>query len=141
MNELILSYDDVEKACLALAQKIRAEQIPVRRIVAITRGGMLPACILAQYLNIREIHALAIASYDEKGHHAISEKVLPDVPDSDTTLFVDDLVDSGQTAAYVAKNWPHARFCAPFTKLSGALSAQNVPADAWVIFPWETKPL
>ncbi|MGN1063733.1 MAG: phosphoribosyltransferase [Alphaproteobacteria bacterium] len=141
MSELILSYEDVANACLTLAHKIRDKQIPVHRIVAVTRGGMLPACLLAQYLDIREIHALAIASYDAAGHHAISEKVLPDVPDCPETLFVDDLVDTGQTVDYIAKNWPNASFCAPFAKTLGALAAQAIPMDTWVVFPWEKKSL
>lgn len=144
-KEYYISSDTVSKDCKKIAEKLKKTNIKFKRIVAVTRGGMLPACLIAQYLNIREIHTLALYSYNPDGTQgAITTLVMPNVPDEAETLFIDDLIDSGNTAVFLNKNYPNSSLCVAYAKerdVKTVVPATPVPEDAWVVFPWEANPL
>jgi uncharacterized protein len=72
-------------------------------IVAITRGGMIPACLMAQLLNIRDIDALNIEYYAGASKTLEQPFIFPkryDHINSRKVLVVDDLTESGKTLNY-----------------------------------------
>ena len=143
MIDYLLTYEQVADAAEQVASQLTKTDLKIKRLVAISRGGMLPACLLAQYLNIREIHSLALYSYLPDGTQGdITVLVKPDVPDEPETLFVDDLVDGGKTAVYLKQTYPNSSFLPLFSKkLSDdfIVNPSLVPQNANVIFPWELK--
>ena len=143
MIDYLLTYEQIADAAEQSATQIAKNRIKIKRLVAISRGGLVPSCLLAQHLNIREIHSLALYSYLPDGTQGdITVLVKPDVPDEPETLFVDDLVDGGKTATYLKQTYPNSSFLPLFSKkLSDdfIVNPCQVPQNANVIFPWELK--
>ena len=143
MTHYFITYEQVEAAARSAAEAIKKSNHTITRLVAISRGGLLPACLIAQHLNIREIHSLALYSYRPDGTQGdITVLVRPDVTNSPDTLFIDDLVDGGKTARYIKQAYPNASFLPLFSKnLSPDFLVKPtlVPQNASVVFPWEPE--
>ena len=63
-----VTWDQFHRDCKALAWRLAgpgSEPLQWSAIVAITRGGMVPAAIIARELGIRTIETVCIASYHE----------------------------------------------------------------------------
>ena len=141
MSNYFITYEQVDQAALNAVSLIQKQPIKINRLVAISRGGLVPACLLAEYLDIREVHSLSLYSYHPDGTQGdITVLVSPDVPDAPDTLFVDDLVDGGKTAEYIKQNYPNASFLPLFSKKISPdyiVKPTLVPENAFVVFPWE----
>ena len=126
----------------ALAWRLFSDQ-PWQGIYAVTRGGMVPAAIVARELEVRMIDTVCVASYDEK---AQSDAVLLKGPEGDGTgwLIIDDLVDTGRTAQIVRDLLPKAHFATVYAKPAGRPLVDTfiteVSQDTWILFPWDTEP-
>jgi xanthine phosphoribosyltransferase len=113
-------------------------------IVAITRGGLVPAAIIARELDIRLIDTVCMTSYSDD--HAQGEiRLLKDVPGDGTGwLIIDDLVDTGKTAKYVRELLPRAHFATIYAKPAGRPMVDTfvteVSQDTWIYFPWDIEP-
>ena len=119
---------------------------PFRGIVAVTRGGLVPAAIIARELECRVVESISIASYDEERQGAPVVLKRPDAAgDGAGFLIVDDLVDSGVTAGIVREVLPRAHFACLYAKPAGRGMADTwvaeVPQETWLLFPWDTAPL
>ena len=104
-----ISWDQIHRDSRALAWRLDGrgpDDGTWRAIVAITRGGMAPAMIMARELDIRTVDTISVKSYS---HQDQAEAVVLKSPDAgmmgDGTgiLVVDDLVDSGKTLELVRK--------------------------------------
>src|ERR1043165_1416273 len=112
-----VSWDQFHRDARALAWR-RSGAGPFEAIVCVTRGGLVPAAIVARELEIRLIETVCVASYhDYKTQGTLS--VLKGVADSivqigagdgQGVLIVDDLVDTGKTAKIVRDILPKAHF-------------------------------
>lgn len=116
-------------------------------IVAITRGGLAPAGIVGRELGVRVIETVCVASYREetlRGEITVLKEISPrllDRPGSEI-LIIDDLVDTGGTAALVRDMAPGAHFAAVYAKPLGRplvdTFVREVTQDTWIYFPWDT---
>ena len=63
-----VSWDEMHRDTRVLAWRLldMHNASPFKGIIAITRGGMVPAAIIARELEIRVIDTISVASYDEK---------------------------------------------------------------------------
>lgn len=139
-----ISYTKIGERCKEIADSLQDKGI--ERIVAITRGGMVPACILANLLEIKEIHSLSLSSYSENNERGeIRVLTFPSVTDSDRTLFVDDLIDSGSSYKWVKQRFPKSLFVALFSKTSTPkdikldCKTEVMKENLWLEFPWELE--
>jgi xanthine phosphoribosyltransferase len=143
-----VSWDQFHRDSRALAWRLHAAG-PFDAIVAITRGGLVPAAIVARELNVRMIETVCIASYhDYKNQGDI--KVIKGVGSEITSmrgqgkgvLIVDDLVDTGKTARMVRDILPAAHFATVYAKPMGRPLVDTfiteVSQDTWIYFPWDT---
>ena len=136
-----VSWDELHRNARALAWRL-AELGPFEGIIAITRGGLVPAAILARELNIRMIDTVCISSYD---HKDIREtRILKGIEhDGQGWLLVDDLVDTGRTAKVVRDMLPKAHFATIYAKPSGKSLVDTFVTefsqDTWVFFPWDAE--
>jgi xanthine phosphoribosyltransferase len=143
-----VSWDQIHRDARALAWRLD-KQGPGpdgswRAVVAVTRGGMAPAMIVARELDIRVVDTISVMSYD---HQTQSEAVVLKAPDAglvgDGTgvLVVDDLVDSGRTLELVRRLYPKAHFAAVYAKPKGKPVVHTwvteVSQDTWIFFPWD----
>ena len=119
---------------------------PWRGIVAITRGGMIPAAIVARELECRLVETISVAAYDEeRPGEPLLLKPAPAAGDGTGFVIVDDLVDRGDTARLVRSLLPRAHFACLYAKPAGREAADTfvaeVAQETWVLFPWDTAPL
>lgn len=139
-NYLYISWERFHLDTQALASTLK-EQAPFERIVAVTRGGLAPAALLSQMLDIRFVDTLCLASYGDD--HAQSDLVLlkDACPEKGRVLVIDDLADSGKTSHYVRALLPNAYIAVLYAKPVGEPSVDTfvhrVAQDQWIVFPWE----
>ena len=139
-----VGWDQLHRDARALAWRLM-EHGPFKGIVAITRGGMIPAAIIARELECRMIESVSVVTYDDENR---GEPVVIKPPtaagDGTGFLIVDDLVDTGTTARVVRALLPHAHFAAIYAKPAGRPLVDTfiteVSQDTWILFPWDTEP-
>src|SRR3546814_15034223 len=92
-----VSWDQLHRDSRALAWRLVALG-PFKGIAAITRGGLVPAAVIARELDLRLIDTICIVSY-RAAHTQGDMEVLKSVEhDSAGWLMLDYVVDTGQTA-------------------------------------------
>ena len=136
-----VSWEELHRNARALAWRL-AELGPWKGIVAITRGGLVPAHIIARELDIRVIDTVCISSYDDESQR--DARVLkPADGDGAGWLIVDDLVDTGVTAKAVRALLPQAHFATVYAKPAGRPAVDSyiteVSQDTWILFPWDQE--
>ncbi len=142
--EFPVSWDELHRHAKALAWRL-AELGPWQGIVAVTRGGLVPAAILARELDIRLIDTVCVASYDHQNQRE-ARILKPAVSEGDGTgwLLVDDLVDTGRTAKVARDMLPRAHFATIYAKPAGRPMVDTfiteVSQDTWIYFPWDIEP-
>ncbi len=143
-----VSWDQFHRDSRALAWRLSGAG-PFAAIVCITRGGLVPAAIVARELGIRLIETVCVTSYNHTTQGEL--KVLKDIAAAVVScgggagsgvLIVDDLVDTGQTAKVVRALLPRAHFAAVYAKPMGRPMVDTfiteVSQDTWIYFPWDT---
>jgi xanthine phosphoribosyltransferase len=143
-----VSWDQFHRDARALAWRLSGVG-PFEAIVAVTRGGLVPAAIVARELGIRLIETVCIASYNHTTQADL--KILKTVAEGiralggglgKGVLIVDDLVDTGQTAKMVRDVLPKAHFATVYAKPMGRPMVDTfiteVSQDTWIFFPWDT---
>jgi len=143
-----VSWDQFHRDARALTWRLNGVG-PFEAIVCVTRGGLVPAAIVARELEIRLIETVCVASYhDYKTQGEMS--VLKGVSDAianigggkgKSVLIVDDLVDTGKTARIVRDILPEAHFATVYAKPMGRPLVDTfiteVSQDTWIYFPWD----
>ena len=143
-----VSWDQFHRDSRALAWRLMG-QGEWSAMVCITRGGLVPAAIIARELGIRIIETVCIASYDDdkkQGKLTVlkdvaAELIAANSGDGANILVVDDLVDTGATARVVRALLPKAHFATVYAKPIGRplvdTFVTEVSQDTWIYFPWD----
>jgi xanthine phosphoribosyltransferase len=140
-----VSWDQFHRDARALAWRLSSAG-PFSAVVAITRGGLVPAAIVARELGIRVIESVCVASYDydKQGEIKVLKPVSPAIIGTDKgagVLIVDDLVDTGATAKVVREMLPKAHFATVYAKPQGRplvdTFVTEVSQDTWIYLPWD----
>jgi xanthine phosphoribosyltransferase len=143
-----VSWDQFHRDSRALAWRLSSAG-PFEAVVCVTRGGLVPAAIVARELGIRLIETVCIASYTHttQGDLTVLKGVAPAIVTSGGgegtgVLIVDDLVDTGATAKIVRGLLPRAHFATVYAKPMGRPMVDTfiteVSQDTWIYFPWDT---
>jgi xanthine phosphoribosyltransferase len=141
-----VSWDQFHRDARALAWRLAGVNGKWRAIVCITRGGLVPAAIISRELGVRMIETVCVASYHEytaQGELAILKEISPALLEEDGQgiLIVDDLTDTGKTAAIVRAMMPKAHFATVYAKPKGRplvdTYVTEVSQDTWIYFPWD----
>jgi xanthine phosphoribosyltransferase len=143
-----VSWDQFHRDARALAWRLSGAG-PFQAIVAITRGGLVPAAIVARELGIRVIETVGVASYHDYGNQG-ELRVIKDVAPTIAALaggggagvlIVDDLVDTGKTARVVRELLPRSHLATVYAKPMGRplvdTFVTEVSQDTWIYFPWD----
>ena len=134
-----VSWEELHRDTKALAWRL-AELPTFTTIVAITRGGLVPAAIVARELGVRLVDTVCIASYNDRtqGEAEVMKSVSGD---GTGVLVVDDLVDTGVTARLVRNMLPKAHLATVYAKPAGRPEVDTfvtmVSQNTWIIFPWD----
>ena len=138
-----VSWEEIHRNSKALAWRL-SELKPYEGIIAVTRGGLVPAAIVARELDIRLIDTFCVLSYNQKTKGDI--KVLKGssvVNNGEGWLIVDDLVDTGETIKAIRSSLPNAHYATVYAKPSGREQVDTfiteVSQDTWIYFPWDME--
>jgi len=142
-----VSWDQLHRDARALAWRLDGkgpDNGAWKAVVGITRGGLVPAMVIARELDIRVVDTISVKSYS---HQDQREPVVTKSPqmdlmaDGEGILIVDDLVDTGKTLELVRKLFPKAQFATVYAKPKGKplvdTYVTEVSQDTWIFFPWD----
>ncbi|WP_268543489.1 phosphoribosyltransferase [Candidatus Nitrosotenuis cloacae] len=120
------TWDDIESCVTALARKIADKNFKFQSISTVSRGGLVPARLVADRLNIKQI------------------LVDPDTIPGDS-LFVDDIYDTGETFRKMMQRADDSDDIVYATLI--ARKKRNYPkqliygqltdGDEYVVYPWD----
>ncbi|QTA83988.1 Xanthine phosphoribosyltransferase [Desulfonema limicola] len=136
-----ISWEQLHRDSKALAWRL-VELQEWEGIIAITRGGLVPAAIIARELDIHMVDTVCISSYTWQAQGEINI-IKPVDKDGDGWLLIDDLVDTGKTAAVVRNMIPRAHFATVYAKPAGRPVVDTfiteVSQETWILFPWDSE--
>lgn len=142
-----ISWNQFHDDSLTLAKKLKPLG-PFKAICAVTRGGLIPAGIIAYELGIKLIDTLCIESYEDKAQGTvnllkpISEEVMAVTGNHGSNLLIiDDLVDTGQTFQYISRSFYNATYATLYAKPKGFdcvhECVRTYDQHDWIYFPWD----
>lgn len=148
-RDFFLSWDEFQYETKNLIRILREKDVKFDKILAVTRGGLFPAGIVARELGILMIDTVGVSSYHStsgNGDQSVSEiKLLKkhSLEFEQSVLVIDDLTDTGGTMNFLRPLLPNAHFAALFVKPKGENSvdtySRQVAQNTWVRFPWDTE--
>ncbi|GAB3817474.1 phosphoribosyltransferase [Tessaracoccus terricola] len=142
-----LSWDGFGQACRDLAARVRDSGFEPGVIIAVARGGLLPAGALAYALDVDLVDAINVERYTDPGQPAADPVLLAPLLDTESIagrklLIVDDVTDSGRTLGLVTKLLrgfgADVRSAVLYSKPNTIFTADFVWRQTrdWVDFPW-----
>lgn len=145
-----LTWDQFGQASRDLARRILADGFVPEVVVAIARGGLLPAGAIAYGLGVKNCGALNVEFYTGIGTVLDAPEVLPPALDVDflrgkRVLLVDDVADSGRTLALCVKmltdRGADMRSVVIYTKPTTIIRPDYSwkDTDLWIDFPWSAQ--
>ena len=152
MDKTYITWDSFHKDCDITAINIATQNnSQFVYIIALSRGGLVPARIMAETLNPKTFLTLGLKLYD--GQAAGEEVQLtqdinsPEFDRHDRILIVDDISDKGTTLRFaLAHIWrisggAHISTACPYIKKGTSLKpthyCREFPDDEWIVFPFE----
>jgi len=142
--DYVVTWAEVHRDTKLLARKL-LEIGTWKGVIAITRGGLIPAAIIAREMNIRNIDTICIATYDEQDMGEVNMIKTPQSACDENGkgwLMIDDLVDTGTTIKAARELLPHCHIATVYAKEMGRPDVDTfvheVPQNYWVFFPWDT---
>ncbi len=146
VTDIYVTWPEVHRDAKALV-KLLMTLGEWKGIVAVTRGGLVPATIIAREMEIRYVDTLCIATYDGQDKGQVSIIKIPEQASADKGegwLMIDDLVDTGATMKAALEILPHCHVATVYAKSGGMpyvdTYVHEVDQKAWVFFPWDTEP-
>ncbi len=146
-DEVIISWTELQRDAKFLAQSLLSRG-PWKGMIAITKGGLIPAAMIARELDIKLIETVCVSSYegntDGIGQVQKELRVIKMLEgDGDGFLLIDDLVDTGNTARFIREKLPKAFFCMLYAKPEGKplvdLYVKEFEQQQWIFFPWDIE--
>lgn len=139
ISTLSLSWAEIHRDTRILAGML-AELPAFSGIVAVTRGGLVPAAILSRELDIHLVETVCVSTYDDR--EIRDPQVLKSLTgDGAGWLVVDDLVDTGATLQVLRGMLPKAHFATVYAKPKGQplvdTFATVFAQSTWINFPWD----
>lgn len=143
----LLSWDDMYEYGRILAGKIREEHFKPDAIVAIARGGYVPARTLCDFLMVDRLYSVQVRHWGQTGQRSKNAKLWHPLSadlKGKNVLIVDDLADTGQSfdiaLAEVRKHDPKAVKTAALFVLENSKFVPDYYVAMrpwkWFVFPW-----
>lgn len=161
MKKIYLSWHEIESLTQDIIRQLHQDCWKPDYVVGITRGGLVPANLISQYLNI-PMHTLKVALRDNPDCESncwMSE----DAVNKQNILIVDDINDSGATLNWIKQDWQASvagiadqatwdqiwnnnvriavcinNEASAFKSIDySALEINKLENPQWIVFPWE----
>jgi xanthine phosphoribosyltransferase len=165
MNKIYYTWQDIEHHTQEILRQIHADTWRPDYVVGLTRGGLVPANLISQYLGCR-METLKVSLRDhtecESNLWMAEDAFGHEMERPKNILIVDDINDTGATLNYIREDWPSG--CFPdnprWTEVWGsnvrvavlvdnessksgipvsysAVDLNKAEQDSWIVFPWE----
>lgn len=144
----LISMSEVQRLCMRLATRIQDSGYQPDIIVAIARGGLVPARYLCDYLDIMMLTSIKIEHYlagSNRQQEAIIRYPLCVPIENQRVLLVDDVNDSGDTLEVAMQhlrgfNPREIRSAVMHHKLGTQFHvdypARTIIKWRWLVYPW-----
>jgi hypoxanthine phosphoribosyltransferase len=151
VNKVYLSWGDVERLIIGMMPRLQAFNYDL--VIAITRGGIIPAAIIAERLTIQQVLVASVDFYEDKEHDLDWPVFMPFPTDSflrgKDTLIVDDIWDRGKQVVSVTERVKYAGGRSRSAVLHYKPHRSHFPNKApdfyaaetedWIIYPWDAE--
>lgn len=141
-NTIKLSWNEINIAINNILQTIKNRSLSFDGVIGITKGGVIPATLIAEKLNL-DVYLWHFKAKELQYDYADTLNLLH------KPLIVDDILDSGATFQSVSdrmgiletkKEWYYATVSIKKAQLpisNQVIYSAIIPDSKWVIFPWE----
>lgn len=149
----IVDWEQISKSIDKICKDMIMSDVQIDSVVGLSRGGLIPAVMIANQLGVREVYSYGIKSYSNQTRGDIDtyQHVHTDNIKGDNIVVVDDISDRGDTMGYVkrqlcstnTKPWRHKNIhtCTLCIKEHSDFMPTwydfTLKSDEWIIFPWE----
>jgi uncharacterized protein len=150
LSKQYINWSDIERM---VGKLLRQLPQTYDNIMVITRGGMVPACLISEKTNIRNILCAAVMFY-QGNERTSSEPLFLQFPQDSQVygrhiLLVDDVWDTGSTIIAVRDRLVRAGglvdTCVLHYKPRNSHYPDQQPTyyadetDAWIVYPWDPE--
>ncbi|MDX1813642.1 MAG: phosphoribosyltransferase [Candidatus Bathyarchaeia archaeon] len=143
------TWNQIYTMLLSQAEKIRQSGFKLDVIAGVTRGGLTPARILADLLEITDIVTVGVECYasvaETLGEPVLTQRVSADVKDQ-KVLLVDDVADTGKSLRLAREHLrqqgaTEIRIATVYSKPLSLIKPNYYEKETcrWVVFPWDVK--
>ena len=148
----VLTWERFGAATRELARSVVDSGYEPEMVIAIARGGLIPAGALAYAIGIKAAGTLNVEFYSDIEETLPDPVVLEPLLDTDAVigkrlLVVDDVADSGRTLELVLgllrRHTPEVRSAVLYTKPRTIVRPDYSwqETDLWINFPWSSQPV
>lgn len=150
-NDKSLDWDYINNLCKIVVDKINNQNERVSNIIAVSRGGLIPATIISHMLDVERLYCLGLKSY--KGKSKIGGPVIYQEIDKSMLwtmrsntgciLIIDDICDTGDTFKYIRESvidrLDNTRFVSLILKPKCPFTPRyfGQKSHKWIVYPWE----
>ena len=166
MKKIYHTWQDVEAQTQDILRQLHLDSWQPDYVVGLTRGGLVPANLISQYLSCR-METLKVSLRDDEQQETncwMAEDAFGyDSAERKNILIVDDINDSGATLNWIREDWMSSCFATspvwddiwgqnvrvaclydnessrselPVTY--SAVTINKAAEDCWIVFPWES---
>lgn len=144
----LVSWERVQRLALDLAFQIKTAGFKPDLVIAVARGGFVPARLLCDFLQVYELASIRVEHYTQGARRHSTARLKSPLsidPSGMRVLIVDDVCDTGETYHITLE---HVAGFAPAEVRTAALQhkaeanfmpdfiAQRIQKWRWLIFPW-----
>ena len=135
------TYEEMHEKAVKIGQLIKSKNIDFDKMVVVSRGGFVPAAVVAYTLGIQDVDIVSIQSYI---HREAGKAIVHRAPKTDEiVLVIDDIVDKGGTAKALREYMPNMHLAVIYAKPRGLPLAstyvEEITQDTWPVFPWDEE--
>jgi xanthine phosphoribosyltransferase len=161
MKKIYYTWQDVEHQTQEILRQLQRDAWRPDYVVGLTRGGLVPANLISQYLEC-PMECLKVSLRDDNSQPESNLWMAQDAYEGKRILIVDDINDSGATLNWIMQDWQSG--CHPKDKRWKEIWGKNVRVavladneasksklnisystvdlnkaeeDSWIVFPWE----
>jgi hypoxanthine phosphoribosyltransferase len=161
MKKIYYTWQDIENQTQEILRQLQRDAWMPDYVVGLTRGGLVPANLISQYLEV-PMETLKVSLRDDNNQPESNLWMADDAFEQKRILIVDDINDSGATLNWVKEDWMSSALpdnpkwteiwgntvrvavlvdneasASELTVSYSAVDLNKAEEDSWIVFPWE----